>query len=253
MRSCCANWTYRDRSTTYSGVGSKRGPVQRIKLAIALAFLPGQILQSQHVQPQPDKNGVYRVVPGIVAPQLELSVAAKYPDDPTLTKRNYGCTLTVVIGENGTPTSITPLNTDSNPFIESAVEAVRQSSFTAGTLAGKPVPVQLMIAVPFDKKGKPALPQILRLGFRTVPVPVYTPEATYTDDARRKKLEGVVLTSVIVNEKGIPTDVNVIRSLDPGLDQNAIKAVRQYRFEPLKIDGVSFPVRMSIEVNFRLH
>jgi protein TonB len=37
-----------------------------------------------------------------------------------------------------------------------------------------------------------------------------------------------------------------------GLDEKAIEAVNQYRFKPAMKDGEPVPVRITVEVNFRL-
>ncbi len=43
------------------------------------------------------------------------------------------------------------------------------------------------------------------------------------------------------------------RSLGLGLDEKAIEAVRQWRFEPAKKDGTPVAVQINVEVNFRLY
>jgi TonB family protein len=53
---------------------------------------------------------------------------------------------------------------------------------------------------------------------------------------------------------GTVGDVHVIRSLDPvfGLDQEAIKAARQWRFVPGLKDGQPVPIMVTIELTFTL-
>ena len=73
----------------------------------------------------------------------------------------------------------------------------------------------------------------------------------YTQEARRNKIEGTVTLTIIVAEDGTPTSVKVLKSLDPGLDQQAIEAVRQWRFQPGQKDGKPVAVMANVEVNFR--
>jgi TonB family protein len=66
------------------------------------------------------------------------------------------------------------------------------------------------------------------------------------------KFQGTVILFVVVDEKGNPKDLKVIRPLGLGLDQKAIEAVEKWKFSPGKKDGKAVPVQATIEVNFRL-
>jgi protein TonB len=85
-----------------------------------------------------------------------------------------------------------------------------------------------------------------------MPVPTKRSDAEYTEEARNAKIEGAVLLQVVIDEKGIPTEPEVERSLDKGLDQKAIEAVKQCRFKPALKDGKPVSVFANIEINFRL-
>ena len=76
----------------------------------------------------------------------------------------------------------------------------------------------------------------------------------YTRAALDAHIEGVVLVECVVREDGSVTDASVARSLDQkyGLDEEAIKAAKQWKFEPGTKDGKSVPVRISIELTFKL-
>jgi len=57
---------------------------------------------------------------------------------------------------------------------------------------------------------------------------------------------------LIVDEKGMPTHVRVVRGVGMGLDEKAVEAVRQYRFKPGTKDGKPVPVDLYIDVNFQI-
>ena len=57
----------------------------------------------------------------------------------------------------------------------------------------------------------------------------------------------------MVDANGMPQNEQVVKSLDPGLDQNALAAVAQYRFKPAMKDGVPVPVKITIDVTFKLY
>jgi TonB family protein len=75
----------------------------------------------------------------------------------------------------------------------------------------------------------------------------------YTDQARAAKLNGICILSLIVSGDGVPQDIKVTRSLGMGLDEEAIKAVSQYRFNPAMYQGQPVSVQVNIEVNFQLY
>jgi TonB family protein len=77
-------------------------------------------------------------------------------------------------------------------------------------------------------------------------------EPGYTKEASNAKIEGAVLLSLIVGSDGVARDISVKRSLDPGLDNNAIAAVQQWKFQPGTKDGLAVSVMATIEVNFHL-
>jgi protein TonB len=64
------------------------------------------------------------------------------------------------------------------------------------------------------------------------------------------RIAGSVLIGLIVTTEGAPRDVRVLRSLDKAVDQNAIDAVKQWRFEAARKDGEPVSVRLSIEIRF---
>ena len=85
------------------------------------------------------------------------------------------------------------------------------------------------------------------------PIPIFTPEAEFSDEARRQKYQGVCVISVIIDAQGNPQSPHLVRALGMGLDEKALAAVMRYRFKPAKKDGKPVAVRMTVEVNFRLY
>jgi TonB family protein len=77
-------------------------------------------------------------------------------------------------------------------------------------------------------------------------------EPKYSEEARQAKWQGTVQLSLIVEEDGSPSDVKVSRPLGLGLDENAIDAVKQWRFQPGLKDGKPVRVVATVQVNFRL-
>ena len=87
----------------------------------------------------------------------------------------------------------------------------------------------------------------------SAPQLVYKVEPDYTQDAKDRKIEGRVILFLVITDDGQPTNITVTGHLDPGLDENAISAVKQWRFKPATKDNQPVAVQAHIEVNYRLY
>ena len=86
----------------------------------------------------------------------------------------------------------------------------------------------------------------------SAPEVIHSVQPEFTAEARSQNYQGVVAVQLIVDSQGFPQDVRVVRHLGLGLDEEAIAAVKQYRFRPAKYEGRSVSVQMVIDVDFRL-
>ena len=86
------------------------------------------------------------------------------------------------------------------------------------------------------------------------PVAVSKPRPDYTPGAMRAKVQGVIRLRCVVSLDGECTDVTVVRSLDPqfGLDTAAVRALREWRFQPGRRDGRPVATRIELEFAFSL-
>ncbi len=87
-----------------------------------------------------------------------------------------------------------------------------------------------------------------------LPQLLFQKKPSYTSEAMRAKVQGVVLLECVVQADGGVGNCSVQRSLDSafGLDQEAIKAARQWRFRPGTRMGEPVPVLVTIELTFTL-
>jgi periplasmic protein TonB len=74
---------------------------------------------------------------------------------------------------------------------------------------------------------------------------------TYTNTALAQKIQGTVVLELIVRANGRPSDIRIVRSLDPGgLDEQAIIAASQWRFEPGRLSGKPVDVIVTVMLDF---
>ena len=89
----------------------------------------------------------------------------------------------------------------------------------------------------------------------SAPVPVRQVRPQYTSGAMTARLAGSVIVECIVLPDGTVGDARVTRSLDArfGLDDEALKAARQWRFRPGMLNGRPIAVRVTIELSFSIY
>jgi TonB family protein len=87
----------------------------------------------------------------------------------------------------------------------------------------------------------------------SAPRAVFTPDPEYSEEARKAKYQGTCVLWLVVGPDGRPRDIKVSRTLGLGLDEKAIEAVKQWKFDPAMKDGKPVAVQISVEVTFHLY
>jgi TonB family protein len=100
---------------------------------------------------------------------------------------------------------------------------------------------------------RPALAQEQPLvaGEAGVPIPKRTKmvKPVYPPDAQASGLRGIVILDLTIDKSGKVSAVDVVRSI-PGLDDAAVEAVKQWEYEPVKVEGKPVLVRLSVPITF---
>ena len=229
--------------------------MKRTVLMLILLILAAVGLRGQEDTPTPDADGVYEPYAGVRPARLVQATPAVISPEASLSGGRHICTLRVVVGVDGTVSKGEVVNAQKSRLDDAAIAAVKQSQFAPGTLNGKPVPVWAFVWVPFLDADHPAIPlagPTRRIAGFTMPKPLDTVEAEFSDEARRKRVSGSLLVSLVVTEDGLPANLHVLNPLGAGLDEQALKAVRQYRFAPATLDGIAVPVPLRVEISFNL-
>jgi bla regulator protein blaR1 len=76
----------------------------------------------------------------------------------------------------------------------------------------------------------------------------------YTPEAMQARIQGSLSLTAVVLESGVVGDVEIVESLDQvyGLDDQALTAIKQWRFDPGTKDGKPVAVRIDVEFTFTL-
>jgi periplasmic protein TonB len=85
------------------------------------------------------------------------------------------------------------------------------------------------------------------------PRPIYKPDPEFSEEARKAKYQGVCTLQMVVGVDGRPSQIKVLGSLGMGLDEKAIEAVRNWKFEPGMKEGHPVATIIAVEVDFHLY
>ena len=78
------------------------------------------------------------------------------------------------------------------------------------------------------------------------------PRPNYTEEARKNKIQGVVVARLLVGSDGSVKQVKITRGLADGLNEEAIRAAYQIRFKPAMKGGQPVAYWQPIEIEFNL-
>jgi TonB family protein len=167
------------------------------------------------------------------------------------------------ITKDGAPENLRILRSLGFGLDEEAIRAVQQWRFEPDTEDEKPGRVAMYVPVRFrlDRQIYDArLPsateenEIFQIaeGGITVPRIISRVEPSYTEEARTAKVGGSVVLFAEISRAGTVENVVVLHKLGKGLDESAVRAIKQWKFSPALKDGRPVAVMITIEMNFSL-
>jgi TonB family protein len=203
--------------------------------------------------------GPVRVSAGVAAGMIISKVDPIYPPEAKAAQVQGVAVLHAIISKTG---EVEDVQIVSGPpmLLVSSIDAVRQWKYKPYLLNGEPIEVQTTINInysldgtsdPRAPSGQADLAPRKIGGSVSAPTVIYQAEPQFTEEARKAKFSGVVLVNLVVDQEGHPQNVHIVRAVGLGLDEKAVEAVKQYRFNPAMEAGKPVPVEINIEVNFR--
>ncbi len=208
-------------------------------------------------------------------------VRPKYPKDALRSGIEGKVELRAVVAPDGQTKDLTVLSGDSE-FSQNALAAVRKWHFHPEVRQGQPVETTYRIHVRFNpmlreansdvelesplqepppisslaKPERPDLrPEIHHMSEPGLVAPkqLYSPEPEFSAKASLERQQGNVDVDLVVGTDGLPRNLQIACSSAPDLNDNAIAAVKQWKFAPATKDGKPVPVEIVVEVSFRLY
>jgi protein TonB len=137
-------------------------------------------------------------------------------------------------------------------FTDSVVSVGRGKRAVVGGLDGEEAPYLFLVVAPSSVAEEGAEPKHVG-GDITPPRRIEGVPPSYTEEARKERIQGVVIVRVVIDKSGDITDVEVLKGLPMGLSGAAVDAIRTWRFEPARnAAGEPVEVYYNLTINFRL-
>ena len=130
------------------------------------------------------------------------------------------------------------------PLLRKVSLELGHMSETIGVEADRPAgapPRQAVAEGPSNKGGQTEMPKLVKMTH-----PVYPPEA------KAAGIEGSVVLQVVITKEGNPSSVKAISSPADSLSQSATAAVKEWKWEPAKLNGEPVEVVSDVTINFEL-
>ena len=196
-------------------------------------------------------------VEGLTMPAVVTEVKPSYTAETVRSRVQGSVMLEAVVNTDGTVGEIRVVRGLHPALDESAQAALKQWRFRPATKDGKPQPVRVDVELTFTLRAsgpKLGSAQVYVAGQEGLRMPVVLSEVkpAYTAEAKQAGIEGTVELETVVLPDGKPGDTRVVRSLDPGLDREAMRALYAWRFTPGTKDDKPVPVQVRVEMTFSL-
>jgi TonB family protein len=96
------------------------------------------------------------------------------------------------------------------------------------------------------------LPQERPVKDVTMPRLVREVKANYPESVKKERIQGIVTLNAVVKKDGTVGEVTVKKPLHPELDEEAVKAMKQWEFKPGTKEGKPVDVAVDVEMSFKL-
>ena len=102
-----------------------------------------------------------------------------------------------------------------------------------------------------DEKSRQAVKYDPEAGI-TAPKLIQKVDPVYPEEARKNRIQGLVISEALIDRSGDVVDVKVVETADEVFNQPTIDAIRQWKFEPATKDGEPVDVIYVLTVNYAL-
>ena len=240
--------------------------------------------------PEPYIEKDFLVLPEVSAKPIggysKIAEKVKYPDLAIRYKKEGEVSVKTYLSETGDVIGVQVLRAEGYGFEEAAVTAIKKTKFEPAYQNGKPIKSIYVVPIEFildsgeikikreqidtyQKAGEPEVKEknkplqslnkdnVHFVAVEEMPKPIGGIEGiqkkiTYPQSARMAGVEGRVFVKAFVNENGDVEKTEILKGIGAGCDEEAMKAIRETKFNPGKQKGKAVKVQVSMPIMFSL-
>jgi TonB family protein len=184
----------------------------------------------------------------VAGPRLIRQTKPVYPAEA----KQAGVTGTVIVEATIAPDgTVKDAKVVSGPplLVDAAVDAVSKWVYEPVTIDGAPVAARTKVTINFGLPASIAIEDSVGAANNMRPLEMIRPK--YPPEAKASRVQGVVKLRAVVGKDGAVKTLNAI-SGEPLLVEAALEAVRQWKYEPVTVEGKPVEAMVDIDVNFTL-
>ncbi len=185
--------------------------------------------------------------------KLIKKVDPVYPDEAKKAGVEGVVILEATIDTEGNVAKVKVLKGEHESLNKAAAEALKQWKYNPATLKGKPMPVNVTVTMKFKLDGKETEARKPAEGSgHPGPTVIKKVHPTYPEEARKEGIEGTVILEATIDTEGNVSSVKVLKGGIDSLNTAAIEAVKQWKYEPVIVEGKAMPATFTVTIKFAL-
>lgn len=204
------------------------------------------------------EKGAVRCVGEIKPPKLIKKVEPVYPEEARKAKVSGVVILGVRTDTQGRVKNAMVYKSKDPLLVEPSIDAVKQWVYDPLYVKGKPVDAVFTVTVNFilrEEKTRVGgvVGGVIQTGdLEKPPRLIRMIEPVYPEKARKEGIQGVVIIEATTDKKGNVIQAKILKSESSLLNQPAVDAVRQWKYEPMYKDGKPVGVTFTVNIMFKL-
>jgi len=214
--------------------------------------VPVQFLLDEGNDKDREPNAIARLQAGDKRPHKVKHVNPVFPPEAKEKKIAGVVIIEATINEQGKVRMIRVMSSPDPLLSDAALKAVRQWEYEPYIIKGQAKPVVFTATVTFHLNSDESSPPPVPLADSQRPRKIKDVKPVYPEAAVLEKVEGVVVLEVTIDEQGKVKAARIVSYSPPILNQAALDAVRQWRYEPFVKDKKAKPVTFTVTVTFSM-